>query len=133
MSIRNLFFDAVRNDGPLNALGIDTDTTFPAQAPDQVDARRFLVLRWGQTQAGMGPVRQIDLSLWAYDRDPNYASIDLILVRVRVVLPILILSSVPGGGSVVGVGWSGSSEDLLDPAYGAVVRNETYRITASGI
>lgn len=135
MSIRNLFFDALAADGGLNGYGIDSDTLYPAQAPDSPLEKVFAVLRWGSSGIGVGPARHVSLAFWVYHKDPDYAIIDTILKRARVVLPTLVTASIAGGGYVLGVEWQESSEDLTATEYGAntVVRNETYRITASGI
>jgi hypothetical protein len=133
MSIRKLFFNALANDGALNALGIDGNTLYPAPSADAPQERIWATLRWGGTQPGVGPVSKIDLDVWVYNRDPDYGPIDLILRRARVVLPALYLSPLESGGNVVWVDWQGAGNDGRDPAYDAVFRTESYRITSSGI
>lgn len=133
MKIRNVVFDALRDDVTLRALGIDDSTIFPLGGSlDSPQMNRWVTLRWGQLFPGMGEVKRIDLQLWAYDREPDFGGIDDILKRCRDIL--LNLGQVPmAPGWTVAVEWLGSSDDFSDDVYKAVTRNESYTIIASGM
>lgn len=137
MTLRTVVFNALAGDPALNALGIDVESLYPNHAPDSPAATqmRWAVLRWGVAEPSLGrdtTARPIAMSLWVYDREKDFGDIDAILKRARAVLLAMPLMAT-GDGSIIGVDWALSSEDLVDETYDAVVRSETYRVVASGI
>lgn len=136
MSLRTLVYDTLKVDAQLIALGIDEDSLYPNFSADSpaADQQRWVVLRWGVVEppfAPQVPVRPQTLTLWAYDRERDFAAIAAILRRCRTLLTDL--SAVwTGDGHLLEIQQTGSSEDLWDDGYQAVTRNEAYRMVASG-
>jgi hypothetical protein len=135
-SLRTFIYNILGSAPSLSPLGLTSANLYPnySATPNAPTQDLFGVLRWGATEVGVGPVRTVNLSLWVYNRHPDYAPIQSVLMAVRAVLDSLVgqPASVAGGAWVLGVDWAGASEDLFDDGYNAYVRNESYRITASG-
>ena len=140
--LRNLVFNSLAGDQPLNGLGLTATNLYPAFSRDDSDfameGETFTVLRWNESTRGVGPVVPVGLDIWAYDINPDYSNIMAVLKRCRAVLEALVGAVIPGEttengrASVNGVDWSGGSPDLFDPLYNRYTRSETYRIVASG-
>lgn len=136
--LRDLVFNAIQSDGIMNSLGIDVDSLYPTYARQDaiysVEGNRFMILRWGPTEIGIGPVKPVTLDAWMYNREPDYGPITDALSRVRAILAGLVGAPVDAGhsGWVNGVQFQGGTADLFDDVYGAYVRSESHRITASG-
>lgn len=131
MSLRQKVYDLLTASAPLNALGYNTNVIFGAP-PDSPPAERFMVLRWGTTGPRLGrdtTVRRTSLAVWAYDRERDYAAIAGALSEVCGIL--LPLTGSHGSGYVIDVEDNGTSDDLFDPVYEAVMRYWTFTITAS--
>src|SRR5688572_973766 len=121
MSLRNAIYGALSADAELTTLGIVAANVYPNFAPD--DPRtlhaRWLVIRWGVADRPPGrdtTARTVAMSLWAYDRERDWAGIDAILKRSRVILDGLAGLRFTGG-AVLEVSWQFSSEDLVDEGY----------------
>jgi hypothetical protein len=133
MTVRAFTYDLLRDDPTLNALGYNTSTIF-ATAPDTPASQRYMVLRWGEVRPQFGrdtTARRRLLTVWAYDREPDYGAIIDALDRVcNLLLPLAGVGH-GGNGFIMDVEDNGSSADLYDPAYEAYTRNWAYTITAS--
>lgn len=131
-TLRDAVFNAVKNDAVLLGYGIDEGSTYPQWTVDTPATQRWVVLRWGVTTVGIGGARPIDLGVWVYDKNPSYDTILAILRRIRQIMELMPLVRTDEG-SIIEAVWTGSSDDLHDPNYNAYVRNESYRIVATGI
>lgn len=131
--LRDFVFDALRSDAQLNALGYNTDTIWPMMSVDSPPSRLFMVLRWGADSPTPGrdsKVIRTGLTVWAYNKDPDYGPIGSALRRARdILVPIAGVSH--GDGWILDVENNGTSEDLYDDGYVAVTRNRAFTITAS--
>lgn len=138
MSLRDLMYDLLRNDPPLNGLGFHSDAVFVNFSTDSPASRlqRWIMLRWGVAESPVGrdtTTRPVAMGIWVYNREPDYDPIQRALWRCRDLLLPLANAPCPGGGRLVQADWSFSSEDLKDDAYQAVMRGETYRVIATMI
>lgn len=134
MSLRTAVYEALAVDGTLSGLGLTRDSLFANWSFDAPAAhlQRWIVLRWGTQDPGIGPVYTTSLTVQVYDRERTYGWITDVLKAAREVIAELPTSAT-GDGHVVGVEWSFGSEDIWDDGYEAVGRSETYRLVASGI
>lgn len=136
MTLRDTVFQALANDTQIKAL-LGAGAVFPnySIASPANALNRWITLRWGAADAALGrdaTARPIPLTLAAYDREPNYLTVDRLLVRSRAILRSLEARST-GDGWVIDVGPpQSSSDDSWDDTYSAVWRSDTYRIVASG-
>jgi hypothetical protein len=137
MTVREYVWELVTLDPRLAAYGYGPSVVYVNHAPDAPTAKseRFLVLRWGTQGARFGrdtTVHPRDLTVWAYDVQPDFTYIDNALARVR-----FLLGQSEGKrhrtGWINGITDNGGSEDLRAPEYGqqAVVRNWGFTINAS--
>lgn len=129
--LRTFIFDTLKADATLAALGF-TEELYPSP-PDSPIGNRFMVLRWGIAgpRAGQNTtVRAQELIVWVYDREPDYGAIsDALKTVYGLLIPMAGVDH--GSGWILEVSDNGSSEDLFDPTYEAVMRNWTFTITAS--
>lgn len=100
--------------------------------PDGPKGNLFLVIRWGVTIRGIGNVNQVDLTCWAYNREPDYGPIEDALMEIRRILPTMEGIRMSSTEAISGVGYNGDSDDLYDDGYRAHYRNTSHTITASG-
>lgn len=129
--LRTHIYGLLTADAALTALGY-TVNTIHGTAPDTPNAQRFMVLRWGSSGPRAGrdtEVRRTVLAVWAYDRERDYTAIAGALRRVCVLL--LPITGTHGNGYIIDVEDNGTSDDLYDPMYEAVMRYWTFTITAS--
>lgn len=137
MTIRTYVYNLFRNDPVLRGLGYDEEGLYANFAPDAPvkDRERFLVLRWSTEGARFGrdtTVHPRDLTVWAYDVQSDFSSIDKALQRVCRL--IRASEGQPhGSGWINGIVDNGGSEDLAASEYGrsAVSRNWGFTINAS--
>ncbi len=136
MSLQTYVHGLLSTDVVMPTLGMDADAwrrTAPVDAPSD---RLFAILRWGPETPGPGwdtNSHPHDLSIWVYDREPNYARVTAVLNRAKAVLLAVrgVRHSAIPEGWVTQVSWLGRSADLDDDVYKAVTRNDSYRIIAS--
>jgi hypothetical protein len=141
MSVRELVFAMVADDPYLGTLGLNTATVYANGAPDSPQERFFAVIRWGPEtpgvpgQRGAGRVTERSCSLWVYDKQPDYANINLALKRWVVLLDTLEpvrTGTATGDGWVTEAYWESDGDDGYDDVYEAYYRSSTYTIVASG-
>lgn len=116
----------------LAALGLTEETIYPTFTADGPAGDLFLVLRWGTTTRGIGPVNRIRLACWVYNRQPDFGPISDALLIIRHRLPALAGVVMAEGHSVLSVDYEGDSDDLYDDGYRAHTRWTAHTITASG-
>lgn len=136
MSVRNLVYELLKNDAQLTAMGYGAGALFTNFTMDSPAARleKWLTIRWGVADAPVGrdaQARPVNMSLWAYNRQKDYGPIQQALYRARQVLLPVVGMPQPGGGHMVACDWSGTSEDLWDDVYEAIMRGENYRVVTT--
>lgn len=131
--LRNHVYGLLSAAPALNAVGLGPTNLYANFSADSPDVRRFCVIRWGVSAPGVGRARPVIMTLWAYDRDPDYSWISAVLAAAEGVLT--------GAGPVqlsaidwtMDATWQGGSDDLYDDGYQAYTRNASYRLVATGI
>jgi hypothetical protein len=135
-TLRNLVYNSLLADPALIALDVSADNLHPNYSRDSppvvTEGRRFLVLRWNNSEPGMGRATPHLVALWAYDRDPDYSWISDVLYAARSTMGALLSQSHAPDGWVIGGEWLGGSPDLNDDVYKAYTRNEEWRLVATG-
>lgn len=137
MGLREYVYAAVVDDAELLSLGLNADTVSANGAPVSPQTDRFAVLRWGPEtpglpgQRGANRMSEREVSLWVYDRNPDYANINLALKRWCVLMDGTSGANT-GGGWITCCEWNGDSDDGWDDVYERIVRSSTYTIIASG-
>ena len=116
----------------LTGLGFTEPNIYPNFSPDAPQGKKFMVIRWGATARGIGPVNRVSLQCWVYNREPDYLPIANALLEIRrILLPLAGLVMAPGE-AIVSVDYEGDSDDLYDDGYRAYTRWTSHTITASG-
>lgn len=145
--IRSYIYSLITGDALMNELGITADTTYLQHSRDTQQARPFMVLRWGNTAAGIVtsaqgagirdfPVNQRTLQVWVHVsiRDGDYAIVDQALIRLRTLLRGVTGVRVgPGDAWLQEINWEGDSNDLRDDEAGTLNRNAQFRLTGSAL
>lgn len=137
-NLRNFVYDLAISRPALVALGLSAANVYPVYSRDStpaaIEGDRFLILRWGPAEPGVGPVVPVGLDIWAYDRSPEYSWIMDILRAFRPALEESVGAPLSEARAdwMNGVNWQGSTPDLFDDMYNAYTRSESYRLVASG-
>lgn len=115
----------------ISVTGLPAQSVLGNQAPDTPLQDSFMVLRWGNVTARVGPVQRRELSVWCYDRGTDYRqNIDLHLDAVRLALAILA----PAGdihGHLQCIDWVGDGTDGYDQGYQRIYRFSNYAVVGS--
>ena len=130
--LRNAVYALLKASTDLEAAGYPPESVSPNFTPDGPEGDRFLVLRWGITNRGISVVNQVRLSVWVYNRQPDFGPIADALKAVKATLPTLAGVVMAPGESVLAVDYTGDSDDLYDDGYQAHTRWCSHTITASG-
>jgi hypothetical protein len=129
--MRALVMSVIRGDATIQGLGIDSDNSFAVDVDTPGD-RPFLQLRWGRNDPGLDVVTRRNLVIWVHDQPGDYTTrIDPLISRLRVLLAGLEGMS-NGLGHVVGVEWTGDSEDLADDGHRTIARTTSFVLVGSG-
>jgi len=128
--MRALIRTSLTTDPELLALGVVPDGVFSGDV-DTPKQRPFLQLRWSTTTPGLAAVSRRILVIWIHDLPGDYARVDAIIRRIRVILGALAGQPHPAG-HVVACEWTGDSEDLTDPAHGTITRTTSYSLVGTG-
>jgi len=135
MALQQFLYDLLKSDPALNSIGYTEEGLFAAESPDSPRANlsKWIVIRWGVVAPAIARdvrSRGRDVTIWAYNREPDFGPINNALNRINDLL--LSLGTVDtGSGWITEAVDTGSSEDLYDDGYQAVTRNWSYRIIAS--
>jgi len=122
---------AIIADPTLAGLGVVSAGVLAGDV-DTPQQRPFLNLRWGTTLPGLDIVSRRTLVIWVHDEPNDYsARVDSILVQLRTVLASLVGQD-NGTGHVVGVEWTGDSDDLVDDGHGTITRTASFLLVGSG-
>lgn len=103
--------------------------------PDAPGAFPFGIERWGPSTKELGPAYSQTFALWIYDDAGDYLRIGDALRAARARLSTIDQSgarTVNNTGVIMGVHYLGSSGDLYDQGYHALVQNASWRIVATG-
>lgn len=114
----------------LGTLGLQADNIYSGDV-DEPRGRRFIVLRYGERQPGIGPSNRVELIVWAYDRDKDHDAVELLQKRVRVVLEGIEAQQTLEGWITL-IEWTGNGPDIYDDAYRAVGITSGYTVITSG-
>lgn len=128
--MRALVRSAILADPTLSGLGVVSQGVLAGDV-DTPKQRPFLNLRWGQTLPGLDVVQRRTLEIWVHDKPNDYTRIDSILVRLRAVV-VSVVGSSNGLGHVVGVEWTGDSDDLVDDGHDTITRTASFSLVGSG-
>lgn len=141
MTLRALVFSLVADDTELNSLGYSGANGYSSHAPDSPPGDVFWVLHWGPEIVGVPAARgrakvtEREVSLWAYDRQPTFDRINVVIKRWQALLDALEATKTgdgPNDGWVTATTWQGDSDDGFDDVYNAQLRSSSYTIVASG-
>lgn len=131
MTVRKVIARALWSDVLMNGLGITQDSLWSGDVDTPVP-RPYMVLRWQDTQVGVGDSRQRPLILWIHDKGNNYDRIDAIVRRSRD-----IMTEIHGArtdtGWITAIDWLTDSGDLSDDTTHTILRTSSYNIVASGM
>lgn len=131
MTVRKVVSRAMFLDGQMNADGITKDSFWSGDA-DTPSMRPYIVMRWADTQVGVGDSRLRNLVIWFHDAGANYDRIDRLLRRTRTLLDD-IHGARTDTGWITAIDWVTDSGDLSDDATHTILRNSTYTVIASGM
>lgn len=132
MSLRTYVFSLITSDLYLRSKGINENSVFTQHSVDTPQVRPMIVLRWGATVPGVGPIDQRTLQVWVHDKPGSYNTINDVLGRVRALLRPLVGVNVGGVDEwITSINWRGDSDDLRDDEAGTITRNAEFRITGS--
>jgi hypothetical protein len=98
---------------------------------DTPQGRPFLQLRWGRTDPGLDVVTRRNLVVWVHDEPGDFTRIDDIVLRLRPLI-VGLIGLANGLGHVVGVEWTGDSEDLADDGHRTIARWASFVLVGSG-
>lgn len=128
--MRELVYAAVTQDATIVAAGVVPDGVIATDV-DTPRERPFIQIRWGRNDTGLDVITRRQVTIWVHDEPGDYARIDLIILRLRQLLPSLVGMS-NGLGHVVGVEWTGDSEDLADDGHRTITRWASFSLVGSG-
>jgi hypothetical protein len=121
-------------DPGLNAEGITLNRIYITHDVDTPGAKPFIVLRWGNTDPGLGPINRRSLQVWVHDKKGDYSRINRCLKHVRDALIDLAGIATPEtSGWLSQVNWEGYSEDLSDDEANTFTRYASFVLTGSGV
>lgn len=137
-NLRQYVWAQLVGDSVLNSYGINSGSLFAANVVDEPAAtlQRWVILRWLIEDAPVGrdtTSRRRPLAVWAYDRERDYTTVDLILQRCQQILYPLKGVHYSLNGWITEVTRGNTSDDLFDSAYNAVSRSWDLTIVASGL
>lgn len=135
MTVREALYSIISGDAELASLGYVEDNVYANGAPDsppEVGTKHWLTLQWGEElpslrgQRGRSRVTVRTLTVWVYDRDRDYTTINLAVKRL-----MDLLEGIEQVGPVLCANWQGDGVDGYDDVYQASFRNSTYTIVAN--
>lgn len=128
--MRSLIRSVIIADATLEGFGV-VDGAVLAGDVDTPAERPFINLRWGPTNVGLSTVDRRLITLWVHDMPGDYARIDAIIRRLKIIL-LSLEARAHASGYVLMVEWSGDSEDLIDDGHGTITRTTSFTLVSSG-
>jgi len=128
-------YGILSSDSALAGLGYGEENVYANGAPDSPPevGDVWLVLNWGEEAPGLRGQRGRTragvwaLTIWFYDRQRDYGTINSAIKRTRDVM-----DAIEQSGSVLCTSWQGDGVDGFDDVYQAAFRTSTYTIVANG-
>lgn len=128
MTARAALFSLLDGDGTLRGLGVET--VYPTNAVDTPAEQCFIVIRWDTRDQQFGGTGTQGCTVWAHDRDRDYARIDQVLARVEDLLASTIHRAGEDGWTLTQADYRGQSPDLFDSGYDTCTRWSEFQIAA---
>lgn len=129
-TVRDLVFYALTHDSTLNTLGINADHAWASGSVEGPQPAPFIVIRWGATTKGIGPINSAPVTVYVHDDIGDYGVINSILMRTREVM-IALAAKGYAANWIIDVSWSGDSGDLSDPDYKTLMRYAEFNVVAN--
>lgn len=134
MTVRETMYGILSTDATLIGLGYIADNVYANAAPDSPPevGQVWMVLNWGEEtpalrgQRGRSRVTTRALTLWVYDRERDYTTINAAIKRL-----MDLMEGIEQNGPVLCANWQGDGPDGYDDTYQAVFRNTTYTIVSN--
>jgi len=125
--MRTIVRSAIINDVPLQALGVLPAATLSGDV-DTPEGRPFLNLKWGSNLPSFKEQTTVvtTLAVWVHDSPADYARIDSILARLRVLLPSLA-GVVSGISEIQVIEWLNDGPDAQDDGHRTIVKVATFQ------
>lgn len=134
MGAREFVYGLLTSDATLNTLGLGDQSTFLSHDVDTPLVRPMMILRWQNTDPGVGAVNRRVLQVWIHDEKGDYTRIDAALERVRTVLTNVAGANAGAANKwVTQINWNGDSDDLTDDEAGTFTRWGMYTLTGSAV
>lgn len=126
--MRAIVRKAIIEDQPLIDLGVSPEHVLAGDV-DTPEGRPFLNLKWGVTNPSFKDQVTITttLAIWVHDAPSDFAKIDAILARLRVLLPAIV-GRVNAGSEVQVIEWVNDSADLQDDGHRTIVKVGNYTV-----
>lgn len=128
MTARATLRDLLALDTEMQTM-VSPDGWYAFGAPDTPPERPFVVMKWGETEPGLGVIvpGSARVALWVYDEPADFARIDAVIDRAKRILDAA--EHVIGlDGTITQADWVGDSEDFKDDVYECLVRTSVYRV-----
>lgn len=131
---------ALNTNAELRDLGLPEDAVFQADTMESPSMRPFVVVRWLQEQAGVGPVTRRPFDLWWYGEEGSYDLIEKLGYTAQRILGNL--EQVPTfDGMLMRIHTTpltaipnvGRGDDMYDQGYKALVIPFRCQAVASGL
>lgn len=118
---------AVKGSNALHELGFAAAEVYRSMGMENTQANKFIVMRWGDTNVGVGSSNPVFLTVWAYDMPGSYVDIDRALGIIKDILSAMV--EVEGNeGWVTQIKWLGFSGDLYDDMMKRITKNAIFTV-----
>lgn len=140
LTTRETIATTLNTNGELRTLGLPEDAVFQADTMESPTMRPFLVIRWLQEAAGMGPVTRRPFDLWWYGAEGSYDLIEKLGVTAQNILGNMEQVDTVSGRimrihtrPIPTIPNLGRGDDLYDNGYKALVIPFRCQAVASGL
>lgn len=124
----------------LRALGLSEDAVFQADTMESPTMRPFIVIRWLQESAGVGPVTRRPFDMWVYGEEGDYGLIEKLGDAAQTILANIEQRATVSGNILQvhtrpnpNIQNLGRGDDLYDQGYKALVIPYRCQAVASGL
>lgn len=131
MPARAAVYELLTTDPTLLGLGVSPATVYASPTVDSPQAAPFVIIKWLETSPRLGGFSDELLQVWVYDFNKDYGRIDSIIEQMMVLMADAVHVVGEDGGVLHSTSFSGISQDLYDDIYGAVMRNVSWRVSAT--
>jgi hypothetical protein len=140
LTTRETIATTINESTVLRDLGLPENAVFQADTMESPTMRPFVVIRWLQEQAGIGPVSRRPFDLWWYGKEGDYDTIEKLGVTAQGILGIMEQVETVSGRimrihttPIPSVPNIGRGDDLWDDGYKAPVIPFRCQAVASGL